>query len=297
MAVSRRGFFQFLAAGTGGVLAGWAGVKAGADRLFSKVLPGRSVAPTNQKWVMVIDLAHCDGCGDCTKACNAMHFVPPYQEWIKVYEVSDNPAGGSYYVPRLCNQCDNPPCLRACPVDATYKRTDGIVMMDQERCIGCRNCIAQCPYAARFFNWGEPAHTPEELSRPYSVDYNYPHRKGVVEKCILCPEVLRQGKLPGCAEICEMAAIYFGDEYEDVVVNRKGEAIRFTEIVKTRASFRLLEELGTDPRVYYLAPSNRKYASPEEKRTELAEEAIRQAEEAKQAEAEAAAEAAKEEAK
>ena len=288
MAVSRRGFFQFLAAGTGGVLAGWAGVKAGADRLFSKVLPGRSVAPTNQKWVMVIDLAHCDGCGACTKACNAMHFVPPFQEWIKVYEITDNVAAGSYWTAKPCMQCDNPPCVRACPVDATYKRTDGIVMMDQERCIGCRNCIAQCPYAARFFNWMEPAHTPEELSRPYSVDYNYPHRKGVVEKCIFCPELLSEGKLPACADICEMAAVYFGDEYEDIVVNRKGETMQFSKIVKTGAAFRMMEELGTEPRVYYLPPTSSKYDSPDEKRVKKAdEERARKAEEQEALESEA----------
>src|SRR3990167_8886072 len=116
MPVSRRGFFHFLTVGAGGLLAGWAGLKTGADLLFSKVLPARSLAPTNQKWVMVVNLANCDGCGDCTKACSAMHFVPPYQEWVKVYEISNNPVAGSYYVPRLCNQCDNPPCVRACPV-------------------------------------------------------------------------------------------------------------------------------------------------------------------------------------
>src|SRR3989304_7544020 len=115
MPVSRRGFFQFLATGAGGLLGGWAGLKAAADLLFSKVLPPRSVAPTNQRWVMVIDLAHCDGCGDCTRACNAMHFVPPHQEWIKVYEISDNHAAGPYFTVRLCMQCDNPPCVRACP--------------------------------------------------------------------------------------------------------------------------------------------------------------------------------------
>jgi len=272
MPVSRRGFFQFLVTGAGGLVAGWAGLKAGADLLFSKVLPPRSVAPTNQRWVMVIDLAQCDGCGDCTKACNAMHFVPPHQEWIRVYEVADNSAAGSYFTARPCMQCDNPPCVRACPVDATFKRTDGIVMMDQERCIGCRNCIAQCPYSARSFNWTEPPHTPEELARPYSMEYNYPHRIGVVEKCIFCPELLRAGKLPGCADKCTMGAIYFGDEYEDVVINSKGETIQFSKIAKRGASFRMLEELGTEPRVYYLPPVDRKHDSPDEKRRKQAEE-------------------------
>jgi len=266
MSVSRRGFLQFLARGAGSLLGGWVLLKAGAQQLFPKILPTRNLAPTNQKWVMVFDLAKCDGCGDCTKACAAMHFIPPNQQWIRVYEVTDNPAAGPYFLPRPCMQCDNPPCVRACPVDATFKRTDGIVMMDQDRCIGCRNCIAQCPYSARSFNWGDPPHTPAELSRPYSTDYNYPHRKGVVEKCIFCPELLRQGRLPACASKCEMGAIYFGDEYEDVVINSKGETIQFSKIAKKGASFRLMEELGTEPRVYYLPAENRKYPSPEEKK-------------------------------
>ena len=270
MSVSRRGFFELLARGTGAIVAVGAAWKAGATRLFSEVLPARSIAPTDQKWVMVIDLAKCDGCRDCTKACSAMHYVPPMQEWIKVFEVSDNNVAGSYFLPRPCMQCDNPPCVRGCPVGATYKRSDGIVMQDDDRCIGCRNCIAQCPYSARSFNWGEPPHTEAELSRPYSVDYNYPHRKGTVEKCIFCPEHLREGKLPACASACKMGAIYFGDEVEDAVTNGKGETVQFSKIAKRGAAFRLMEELGTNPRVYFLPPSSRKYPSPEEKKATAA---------------------------
>lgn len=266
MAVSRRGFLYFLLRGAGVLVAAWAGIRGVTAQLFDDVLPARSLAPTNQKWVMVIDLAKCDGCRDCTKACTQMHFVPPFQEWIKVYEVDDNPAAGPYFLPRPCMHCDNPPCVRGCPTGATFKRTDGIVMQDQDRCIGCRNCIAQCPYSARFFNWGEPPHYPEELASTYSMDYSYPHRKGVVEKCIFCPHLLREGKLPGCANACGMGAIYFGDELEDAVTNSKGETIQFSRIAKRGAAFRLMEELGTEPRVYYLPPASRKYPSPDEKR-------------------------------
>jgi len=163
-------------------------------------------------------------------------------------------------------QCDNPPCVRGCPVGATYKRTDGIVIQDDDRCIGCRNCIAQCPYSARFFNWSEPPHSSEELAKPYSVDYNYPHRKGVVEKCIFCPDMLKMGMMPDCASACKMGAVYFGDEYEDAVTNAKGETIQFSRIAARGAGFRLMEELGTEPRVYYLPPVNRKYPSPVEKK-------------------------------
>ena len=261
MSISRRDFLQ----GTGGALVvSIAAAKGTAAQVFDQKLPARSVAPTNQKWVMVIDLTKCDGCGDCTKACGAMHFVPYMQEWIRVFEVLDNPAAGPYFLARPCMQCDNPPCVRGCPVGATFKRTDGIVMMDQDRCIGCRNCMAQCPYGARSFNWGEPPHTSAELSQPYSMEYNYPHRKGVVEKCIFCPHLLRAGKLPECAEKCTMGAIYFGNEYEDAVTNSKGETIQFSKVTKQGASFRVLEELGTNPRVYYLPAANRKYPGPNE---------------------------------
>jgi len=186
------------------------------------------------------------------------------QDWIRVYEVLENPEAGPYYMARPCMHCDNPPCVRGCPVGATFKRTDGLVMMDQERCIGCRNCIAQCPYGARAFNWGEPPHTPAELSHTYSMEEGWPHRKGVVEKCDFCPEMLRSGKLTACAEKCSMGAVYVGDEYEDAVTNSKGETIQFSKVTKAGAGFRLLEELGTSPRVYYLPPVNRKYAAPGE---------------------------------
>ena len=265
MSYTRRGFFQFLTRATGTLGVTWVAVRTATSHMYRKVLPPRSVAPDNRKWVMVVDLAKCDGCRDCTKACTKMHFVPPQQEWIKVYEVTDNGAAGSYFLPRPCMHCDNPPCVRGCPVGATYKRSDGIVMMDQERCIGCRNCIAQCPYSARSFNWGEPPHTPEEMKVAYSVEHNYPHRRGVVEKCILCPEMLRMGMLPDCAGKCTMGAIYFGDELEDAVTNSKGETMQFSLIAEKSSAFRLMEELGTEPRVYYLPPVNRKYPSPEEK--------------------------------
>lgn len=264
MNLSRRSWMGLIAKGAAFAAAGGAAVKLASKNVFAGQLPWRSQAPTNQKWVMVFDLAKCDGCRECTKACNKMHYVPPMQEWIKVYEVADNPEAGPYYMPRPCMHCDNPPCVRACPVGATFKRSDGLVMQDNDRCIGCRECIAQCPYSARAFNWAEPPHTPEELSSPYSMDNMYPHRKGTIEKCGFCPHMLSAGKLPVCATACTMGAIYFGDELEDAVTNSKGETIQLSKIVKRGAGFRLLEELGTEPRVYYLPPANRKYPAPNE---------------------------------
>lgn len=219
-------------------------------------------APTKRRWVMVIDLAKCDGCKECTAACSAMHFAPPGQEWIKVFENRDNKIAGAYWFPRPCMQCDNTPCAKVCPVGATFKREDGIVLIDQDRCIGCRYCIAACPYSSRFFNWGEPPHTPAELAQNYSVEWNYPHRKGVVEKCIFCPALAREGKLPACAAACKMNAIYFGDQVEDVVKNHSGEAVSFTQLIREKGGFRYMEELGTEPRVWYLPPRDRVYPAP-----------------------------------
>jgi molybdopterin-containing oxidoreductase family iron-sulfur binding subunit len=223
-----------------------------------------AAAPTKRRWVMVIDLAKCDGCKGCTEACTAMHFVPPGQEWIKVFENRDNATSGAYWFPRPCMQCDNSPCAKVCPVGATYKREDGIVLVDQDRCIGCRYCIAACPYSSRYFNWQEPPHTAEELSHPYSVELNYPHRRGVVEKCIFCPTMAREGKLPACATACKMNAIYFGDQVEDVVANAAGETVSFRELIREKAGFRFMEELGTEPRVWYLPPRDRIYPGPKQ---------------------------------
>lgn len=217
---------------------------------------------TGRRWVMVIDLAKCNGCRECTVACNRFHFVPSGQEWIKVYANEDNETAGPYWFPRPCMQCDDPPCVKVCPVSATYKREDGIVVQDLERCIGCRFCIPACPYSARYFNWGEMKHSPEELAQPYSIEWNYPHPKGVVEKCIFCPVLVKEGKLPACVQACPMGALYFGDENEDAVTNSLGETIQFSTLIQSADGYRYLEDLGTKPRVYYLPPRNRIYPAP-----------------------------------
>ncbi|MGE5673838.1 MAG: sulfate reduction electron transfer complex DsrMKJOP subunit DsrO, partial [Mycobacterium leprae] len=222
-----------------------------------------SVPPTHQ-WVMVVDLEKCDGCRQCTAACDKMHDVPAGQEWVKVYTMRDNQDSDPYFIPRFCNHCDNPPCVKVCPVGATFKREDGIVLIDQDRCVGCRFCIAACPYSARSFNWTEPQQTAAQKAQPYDIEMNTPHRKGVVDKCLFCPELLEKGKLPACATSCEMGAIYFGDRNEDAVTNGRGDTLKLSD-VKAHGATRLLEELGTEPRVYYLPPRNRKYPGPASK--------------------------------
>ncbi|HXF82611.1 MAG TPA: 4Fe-4S dicluster domain-containing protein, partial [bacterium] len=226
--------------------------------------PAPAAGAATRRWVMVIDLAKCDGCRECTRACQGMHFIPAGQEWMRVYELRDTEDGAPYWFPRPCMQCDNAPCVKVCPVSAAWKREDGIVMQDTSRCIGCRFCIAACPYGARSFNWVQPEESEAQRNLPYSDEWNQRHRKGTTEKCIFCPGLIKEGKLPACAAACPMGAIYFGDQVEDAVTNSQGETVRFTELIRQNAGYRFLEELGTEPRVYYLPPRKRLYPAPPE---------------------------------
>ncbi len=207
---------------------------------------------------MVVDLVACareEGCTKCVEACNAVHNVPslrdpghavkwiwkerfpdafPDQEAENVLEtVTEKPAVV------LCNHCDNPPCARVCPTEATWKRPDGIVMMDWHRCIGCRYCMAACPYGSRSFNWVDPR---PGLARP-SPDY--PTRtKGVVEKCTFCDERVDAGEPPACVAACPARAMAFGD-----LSDPKSEVRR---LLRSRFALRRKAALGTRPSVYYL---------------------------------------------
>ena len=215
-----------------------------------------------KKFVMVIDLAKCDGCGKCTEACNKMHFLPPTKEWIEVIKMQDAPAEAPYFFPKPCFHCDDPPCTKVCPVDATFKREDGIVAVDNDRCIGCRFCIAACPYSVRIFNWDEPV-KPKVIEVDNSIEHIFQSKKGCVEKCDFCPHVARQGILPACVSGCPMDAIYFGDENEDAVTNKSGETVALSQMLEDKSAYRFMEELGTKPRVYYLPPVNRQYPVPD----------------------------------
>jgi Fe-S-cluster-containing dehydrogenase component len=242
-------------------------------------LPGKSseecqgVAVTNEeartgiagrKFVMVIDLAKCEGCAECTKACQKMHYIPSEREWIKVYKMQDGENTTPYWFPKPCFHCDNPPCTKVCPVNATFKRQDGIVLIDNERCIGCRFCMAACPYSTRYFNWFPPKQTSEMKNIKYSPEQGFPRKIGTVEKCDFCPHMIRQGKMPACVNACTKGVIYFGDENEDAVTNSDGETVGLSDLLKEKAGYRYLEDLGTKPRVYYLPPKNRRFPEPTE---------------------------------
>jgi Fe-S-cluster-containing dehydrogenase component len=224
----------------------------------------------NKKFVMVIDLAKCDGCKKCTEACQAMHYTESDREWIKVFKMHEVEAEAPYYFPKPCFHCDNPPCTKVCPVNATFKRQDGIVLIDNERCIGCRMCMAACPYSTRFFNWSHPD-SQQKIAigdMPYSPEHSVPRRMGTVEKCDFCPDMIREGKMPACVSGCPMNVIYFGDQNEDAVTNASGVTVRLSKLLEDNAGYRQLEELGTEPRVYYLPPKNRKYPTPDMKNDE-----------------------------
>jgi Fe-S-cluster-containing dehydrogenase component len=207
-----------------------------------------------KKFVMVVDLAKCKNARKCIEDCDKHHNLTPDRPYIKVLEMKDNKKSSPYWMPKKCFHCDNPPCVKVCPVGATYKRTDGIVLIDNERCIGCRFCMAACPYSARVFNWGAP---PEgNLDLPYSPETSLPSKIGTVAKCDFCPEMLRNGKLPHCVPACPNGVLYFGDEIDDTVTNGE-ETVRLSTLLRDKAGYRYMEELGTKPRVYYLPPVDR----------------------------------------
>ena len=224
----------------------------------------RQVGIPGRQWVMVIDLAKCGGARECVKACGKMHHTAPGREWITVFEMQDSPEEAPYWFPKPCFHCDNPPCTKVCPVGATYKRSDGIVAIDNDRCIGCRFCMAACPYSTRVFNWGAPAERPAAADS----DDHCPNTRqiGTVEKCDFCADRSSQGILPDCVTACPNGAIYFGDENEDAVTNSQGDTERLSNLLRERAGYRHLEELGTHPRVFYLPPKNRLLPAPDEAR-------------------------------
>ncbi len=215
-------------------------------------IPGR-------KFVMVIDLSRCKNARKCVSACQNMHYLPTDKEWLTVNLMQESENTAPYWMPKTCYHCDEPPCTKVCPVGATFKRNDGIVLIDNERCIGCKFCMTACPYSARIFNWDKPKNIPTEvLERPYSIESGAPQVFGTVGKCDFCPDMIREGKLPDCVTACPNGVYFFGDINEDTVTNGD-ETLRFSELIKDKAGYRYKEELGTQPSVYYLPPVDRNF--------------------------------------
>jgi len=214
-----------------------------------KGIPGK-------KFVMVIDLSRCKNVKACQATCNHAHHLQEGQNWIKVYPMKDAVHTAPYWQPTTCMHCDEPPCVKVCPVDATFKRQDGIVLIDNNRCIGCRFCMAACPYSTRVFNWGEPDLPASVAEEPYNPETSVPQKRGTVGKCDFCPDMTRMGMLPHCVTACPNGVYFFGDMNEDSVTNG-AETYRFSDMIRDKAGYRLMEDLGTKPSVYYLPPVNR----------------------------------------
>lgn len=211
-----------------------------------------------RRFVMVIDLRRCRNNGSCMTACAKMHSIPEYRSFIKVKKMQDAETTHPYWMPTLCFHCDNSPCVKVCPVGATFKRTDGIVAIDSERCMGCRYCMVACPYSSRSYVWGK------ESIKSHNGDHDCPApTRGTVQKCDFCPQQAAKGELPGCVTACPNGAIYFGDEYEDAVSNGQ-ETVRLSTMLRDLSAYRFREDFGTKPRVYYVKPVNRRFPFEEE---------------------------------
>ena len=223
------------------------------------------------RWGMVIDLDKCFACQSCTAACRMENNTPvagPDQTerdrailWNEVlpFVEGEYPNVTMTFIPRPCQHCANPPCVKVCPVQATYIDEEGIVLVDFDRCIGCRFCTVACPYQVRYFNWYQPE-WPEELKAHLNPDPEVaPRPKGVVEKCTFCIQRLRKARetaeaegrpfmatdfVPACVQTCTGKARYFGDlDDPNSLVSQLAQSPR---------AFRLQEEMGTEPKVYYL---------------------------------------------
>ncbi len=224
------------------------------------------------KYAMVVDLNRCQGCRACMEACKVENNTAAGVFWMHVFrfEEGEFPDTRQSYLPRPCMHCDNAPCVKVCPVGARYKRADGLVLTDFERCIGCRYCELACPYGVNYFNWQAPEDSyfldwddPDiqaatggaippyknpDLAEPQGPESRMTagggHHKGVMEKCTFCVQRVSKGLLPACVSTCPVTALRFGD-----VEDSNSPVSKF---LRANDHFRLLEETGTEPSVFYV---------------------------------------------
>jgi Fe-S-cluster-containing dehydrogenase component len=234
-----------------------------AERFGKKVTVAADGPRPGVEFGYGLDLSRCVGCRRCVYACvkeNNQSRKNPQIHWIRVlemdkaqgvdlahaevyYQADEVPRPGHFYMPVQCQQCRNPPCVKVCPVKATWQEPDGIVVIDYDWCIGCRCCMSGCPYGARHFNWATPQLPPEELNPDLHLLGNRPRPKGVVEKCTFCIQRTRRGLYPACVEVCPVGARKFGN-----LLDPDSEIRR---VMETKRVFVFKEELATHPHFYY----------------------------------------------
>jgi Fe-S-cluster-containing dehydrogenase component len=213
------------------------------------------------EFVYALNLSRCNGNRRCVHACVAENNQSrdPEMQYIRVIEMPRGtmdvehgnhhfdsetvPCGDHFYLPVQCHQCGSPPCVKVCPVEATWTEPDGITVVDYDWCIGCRYCQAACPYWARRFNFADPKIPPEELNPNMSYLSNRPRTRGVMEKCTYCLHRTREGRLPACLEACPTGARKFGN-----ILDPQSEV---AQILRTKRVFVLKEEAATMPRFFY----------------------------------------------
>jgi Fe-S-cluster-containing dehydrogenase component len=258
--IPRRDFMKMAAAGT--AVTTIALNSKSISWLTSSEPEPTTEGPTHS-WAMVIDLDKCTSCGNCSKACQAHNDTAPDMAWNRLIPAG-TVNGEDLFVPVPCMHCENPPCVGVCPVQATYKRADGIVMMDYDRCIGCRYCQLSCPYGARSFNWQE--HTAVNPVTPEWGEPEIERRpRGVVEKCTFCVHRIDRGvaegltpgvdpqATPACVATCPVGARIFGD------LNDPDSNV--SKVLANHQSVQLRRDLGTKPRVYYLPAGSTRQTS------------------------------------
>lgn len=238
------------------------------ERMRSELLVALQKEPQERRWVMVIDLRRCVGCHACTISCVAENKLPPGVVYRPVIEeeFGTYPNVGRRFIPRPCMQCEKPPCVPVCPVNATYTDEEGVVVVDYDQCIGCRACLTACPYGARTsdFNHTYTEGTPEaedritgrERAEGYERLPMFEYQKarpreegqspvGNARKCHFCLHRIKAGELPACVSSCIGRATLFGD------ANDPGSLV--AQMIALPGTFRLKEELGTQPRVFYIS--------------------------------------------
>ncbi|HGY91212.1 MAG TPA: 4Fe-4S dicluster domain-containing protein [Planctomycetes bacterium] len=213
------------------------------------------------EFVYALNLGACIGCRRCVHACVAENNQSrdPEIQYIRVlemprgsidieegnhhYERPKVPSPDHFYMPIQCQQCENPPCVKVCPVEATWQEPDGLTVIDYDWCIGCRYCEAACPYWARRFNFTEPSIPKDDLNPNMSYLSNRPRKQGVMEKCHFCLHRTREGRMPACLEVCPVGARKFG--------NIRDPESEVSKILKNKHVFVLKQEVGTHPRFFY----------------------------------------------